>query len=273
MKKTLKTIVTFVLVLILCVGTIINFNGMPLAVAEENDVNITPEEFAMVKAVAKQGKASAQYCLGVCYKNGLGVSKDLGEAVKWFRKAAEQGDASAQYCLGVCYKNGEGVSKDFEEAVKWFRKAAEQGDANAQTMLGACYCNGEGVSKDLEEAVKWFRKAAEQGDANAQNNLGDCYYNGEGVSEDFEEAVKWYRKAAEQGNADAQNNLRIAKEEEVKAAKLRAEKGTAQEKYILGNRFYFGEGVSEDRNEALKWWEKAAAEGHQRAAAALKKYK
>ena len=117
---------------------------------------------------AEAGQAWAQYEVGVSYAKGKGVSKDMAEAVKWFRKAAEQGDEAAQCKLGLCYANGEGVSKDFAEAVKWYRKAAEQGYAMAQCLLGACYETGEGVSKDMTEAVKWYRKAAEQGDEPAK---------------------------------------------------------------------------------------------------------
>ena len=53
------------------------------------------------------------------YQNGLGVPKDYGEAVKWYRLGAAQGYARAQYNLGVMYENGLGVPKDDGEAIKW----------------------------------------------------------------------------------------------------------------------------------------------------------
>ena len=49
--------------------------------------------------------------------------------VENYRKAAEKGDAKAQYKLGVCYADGEGVSKDLKQAVYWWKKSAEQGYA------------------------------------------------------------------------------------------------------------------------------------------------
>ena len=69
----------------------------------------------------------AQYNLGACYKNGIGVEKDPAEAVKWYRKAADQGIAKAQYNLGACYESGTGVERDPAEAARWFRMAADQG--------------------------------------------------------------------------------------------------------------------------------------------------
>jgi hypothetical protein len=37
-----------------------------------------------------------------------------------------QNCAEAQCNLASCYHKGEGVSQDIEEAVKWWKKAAEQ---------------------------------------------------------------------------------------------------------------------------------------------------
>ena len=60
---------------------------------------------------------------------------DKAEAVKWYRKAADQGNAKAQYDLGVCYRDGVGVTMDAAEAVKWFNKAVDKGSADAQDAL------------------------------------------------------------------------------------------------------------------------------------------
>ena len=49
--------------------------------------------------------------------------------------AAEQGHAYAQFNLGNCYYNGLGVVQNYEEARKWYGKAAEQGNAEAKQAL------------------------------------------------------------------------------------------------------------------------------------------
>ena len=82
------------------------------------------KQFLEAKAKAEKGDALAQYTLGFCYANGIGVAKDEVEAVKWFRKAADQGDASAQCNLGVCYAKGQGVAKDEVEAYALWNSAA-----------------------------------------------------------------------------------------------------------------------------------------------------
>ena len=137
-----------------------------------------------------------------CRANIMAVNP-VDEKLIAFICPSGQGNAEAQRNLDVCHENGNGVSKDMTEAVKRYRKAAEQGVANAQLNLGLCYYNGEGVSKDMAEAAKLWRKAAEQGHAGAQFNLGNCYRNGWGVSKDMTEAEKWWREAAERGHETA----------------------------------------------------------------------
>lgn len=168
-----------------------------LPVWRSTPVNSTPPS-GWAKTI--DDTADDQYSLGVaCFEQ-----KDFEGAVDWFRKAADRGAASAQYALGGCYDEGIGVSQNSQEAVDWYRKAADQGHAKAQGNLGFCYSRGVGVSRNNHEAAKWYRKAAEQGVARAQGNLGICYYNGEGVAQDYQEAAKWFRLAAEQGNDMAQ---------------------------------------------------------------------
>jgi TPR repeat protein len=57
--------------------------------------------------------------------------------VKWFQKAADLGDDSAMNGLGECYRDGVGVKKNLPEAVKWFRKSAAAGNAAARENLKA----------------------------------------------------------------------------------------------------------------------------------------
>jgi len=52
--------------------------------------------------------------------------------------------------------------------------------------------------------------------------------------------------------------------------KQRAEQGDADAQFDLGCDYYFGLGVTEDREEALKWWRKAAKQGHTDAQEKLK---
>ena len=53
--------------------------------------------------------------------------RDYATAVRLIRPLAEQGDANAQYNLGVFYDNGLGVPQDKVRAYMWFNLSAAQG--------------------------------------------------------------------------------------------------------------------------------------------------
>jgi uncharacterized protein len=85
----------------------------------------------LMRPLAEEGNAAAQFDLGVIYQFSRDVPPDYGAAANWYRKAAEQGLAEAQYNLGVMYANGEGVPQDYATAHMWFNLAATSGIKNA----------------------------------------------------------------------------------------------------------------------------------------------
>ena len=87
---------------------------------------------------------------------------DYATALREWQPLAEQGNATAQYNLGVLYRDGQGVPQDYKTAVKRTRLSAEQGDADAQYNLGSMYRKGQGVLQDYKTARKWYRLSAEQ---------------------------------------------------------------------------------------------------------------
>jgi TPR repeat protein len=161
----------------------------------------------LIRPVANDGDATAQFNLGVMYVTGRGVQQDYSAAALWFRKAAEQGYALAQSNLGTLYRDGRGVAQDDTEAVMWFRKAADQGDALAEFLLGNQYENGKGVPQDYSEAMIWFGRAAVQAHPIAMLHLGVMYAEGRGVPQDYVCAHMWFSLAAAQGEQRAAKTL------------------------------------------------------------------
>ena len=154
-------------------------------------------------------------------------------------------------------------------------KAANDGDSEAQFQLGNAYYFGAfGATKNLVEAARWYRKAAEQNHIKAQNCLGDCYAFGRGVPQDYDEALKWFHSAAEQGDETAKVNVRYVEnmkaipiekargEEQFKKLEKAAAKGDANAQYELGHAYYLGDRVDKDHWKAVKWYQKAAEQGH-----------
>jgi TPR repeat protein len=57
--------------------------------------------------------------------------------VRWLRKSADQDHPPAQFNLGVCYEQGLGVEPDMKRAMFWYNKAAEFGNPAAEEKLQA----------------------------------------------------------------------------------------------------------------------------------------
>lgn len=89
----------------------------------------------------------------------------------------------------------------------------------------------------LAQSQEEIKQSAEQGDAKGQAKLASLYLLGwQGHEQNNELAAKWMKKAADQGVVEAQ--------------------------VVMGALYDRGLGVMGDRNEANKWYEKAAAQGH-----------
>ena len=84
------------------------------------------------------------------YKKG-----DYKTAMKLLKPMAEQGDAKAQYSLGVMYDNGEGVPEDKVLAYMWWNLAAANGDDGASKNKGIITKNM--TSSQIAEAQKLSR--------------------------------------------------------------------------------------------------------------------
>ena len=67
--------------------------------------------------------------------NGNRFPQKYEAAVRWFVKAAEKGNPKAQYNLGYCYENGIGIVSNRDEARSWYEKAAEKGNSDAIKAL------------------------------------------------------------------------------------------------------------------------------------------
>jgi hypothetical protein len=151
--------------------------------------------------------------------NAAAQRGDYAAAMRLLRPLADQGSAGAQYDLGVMYANGEGVPQNYAQAVMWYRKAATGGNASAQFNLGVMYANGQGVPQNYTQAVMWYRKAADGGDAGAQNDLGVMYANGYGVPQNYAQALMWFNLAASPASDDATRNEAV-KTRDLVAAKM-----------------------------------------------------
>lgn len=87
------------------------------------------------KKTYTQQELEAIFQEGYKYYTGYNVIMNNKKAVELFTIAAENGHSEAQRLLGICYRNGYGVSKDLQKARYWYQQAANQGNESARLQL------------------------------------------------------------------------------------------------------------------------------------------
>lgn len=215
------------------------------------------------------------------------IIKDDVKALEAWTNAAYHNHKSAPLNLGIMYYNGEGTAVNKKKGCEWFLRGALSGDAGAQANVGTCYYTGQGMEQDLPEALKWFSLAAADGNRVAQFLLGEMYSDGQGVELNLALAKEWYEKSAAQGHKGAQKELDKLKSSWDKpyqqltlansfgkvidgdayfiSAANAAQAGDVKAQFDLGVMYFRGIGVPQDYIKALDFFEKAAAQGHERA--------
>jgi TPR repeat protein len=103
------------------------------------------------------GTARIQAAVGFQYQHGLGVAKNLAEALRWYSLAIDNESGYANFAMA-----------EFEaaaypaRAAELYQAAAERQYKPAQYKLGLAYRRGEGVARDPVQAAKWLILATKQ---------------------------------------------------------------------------------------------------------------
>ena len=130
------------------------------------------------------------------------------------------------------------------ERARLVKELADEGYVPAISTLGLYYEYGNGVPQNMTEAVSMYSTAAAFGDVDAHGYLADCYKDGKGVEKNLELYKTLLMKAGELGSSQAQNEL--------------------------GSNYADGKnGFPKNKEEAIKWYERAMAQGHPAASLGL----
>lgn len=253
--------------------------GSHLFYGEESE---TKEGFQWLLKAAERGHSGAQYKVGLIllgeYTNVIPINILKGE--EWLQKSAESKNIEAMKYLFQEYIQGiQGISfipRNYKKAYLLAQERLKLKDPAAAMSLGAMYFNGIGVKPDPEKALKYWNMAADMGYERAKFFLAQqCNPNlwenfdtmgkkqeflGADGWEDFRFNATWWMESFDSfvvtGIRNPEKAVRLLKE----IVKNHDEYGYPNDKYenALGNAYFLGEGVEQDFQEAIKWWEKAA---------------
>ena len=190
------------------------------------------------------GKRKADKTLSNTQKNQCALCNEKADKftskqiIKAHEKWVKQDHYWACDMLADLYVQGrDGVKKDRTKALYYWEVGAKLGSFAAQYNLGVSYQNGKGVNIDHAKAKEYYEMAALQGDAESQFCLGACYIAQRGIKR---EQMAWIFK----------RNLTMEE--------ITANKNGVMEMFV---------GFIIDKG--MKWFAKAAEQGHKNAIKAL----
>jgi TPR repeat protein len=89
-----------------------------------------------LRAKADAGNCAAQAILGICYLEGINTAPDYKEAFRLLSAAAAQGASRAAASLARMHAEGLGVPRNLPQAICLYKEAAMAGEFVAQIQLG-----------------------------------------------------------------------------------------------------------------------------------------
>jgi TPR repeat protein len=223
--------------------------------------------YGYYEQAADWGMPIVHYSLGYMHENGQGLPVTLTEAAYHYRLAALEGNTEALRRLINFYLTGMGVSLDLDRAIFWMQQMARLGNARVLTNM----CEILLRKQNYADVIPLLRKMTDSTDdyiaGYAYDRLGLCYERGLGVKANPGRAKKYNDQALKRGNSSALTELAMqqmkqGRKEEALATFERAAPQSPDAAYALGQMYYFGTNVEQDKAKALKFI-RLAANGNQ----------
>lgn len=218
--------------------------------------------FFWYESVAQKEHVNAMVDVAAFYLFGYGIERNIGEAIKWYKKAAQLNSPLAYHNLGyLCFQD----SELHNTAIDYFKKATELGYAESAYMLGIMFLYGYGTKKEPNIALKYFVSAFELGKIQTCRALGDLFFQGtfDNGRQNIDKAIEWYLRGVDKQVLSCIEVLgdcyyfgfgvAIDYELAFDFYKTAAEKGSANAAFMLGTMYSSGQSVKKNYREALKW--------------------
>ena len=179
--------------------------GMKYKFGTKNFLKDVKKALCFFRYTALLENAQGLFQLGKCYEKGVGVERDMKEAIRLYKKAGEKHESNALNVLGIYYSGKRGGPQDWEKASEFYTLAIAANPKGTAAIFNLA--NLKGKQEKFPEMQQLFLTAAKMGYVDAQFGVGECYYTGKGVTQNIQEAVFWYKRAAVQGYALARERL------------------------------------------------------------------
>lgn len=161
---------------------------------------------ACFEGAGKSKHAESAYRTSICYRKGLGCSRDARKVIKFLEIASMNGHPVAMMEYGIyCFHGLMGMPEDTntkKKGISWLRRATECAtplSCGAPYELALIYMNGfrDIVIKDVQYSIKLLFKATNLGHSKSAVLLGKLYEVGDVVNTNGELSIRFYSIASE----------------------------------------------------------------------------
>ncbi len=168
----------------------------------------------------------------------LCASGHCADAVARLQLAVDLGHLPSRALKAWLFIDGrEGIAKDHKKAYELAEQGARLGCHHCQGVLSFCYWGGLGCGQDDVRSLELARDSSAKGSSYGHLTLGFLLLSVvDGLEQEDCQALELFRLAAGQGLDMAQ--------------------------FQLGEMCYYGIGITEDFNEAKRWYQLAATQGN-----------
>ena len=169
-----------------------------------------PEDQQSLISSLKKEQHDALFAESRALFMGLGQPVDRDAAIAILKEIAEEGYARAQFNLGNFYLSAEVLGIDHEKAERYYRSAAAQDYAPAIETMGSLYLTGDLFEANPTVAYEWFSKGVALEHAGSHYQIAVMHENGAVGDVDIPRSIEHYQAAAELGHEWAHYNLALA---------------------------------------------------------------
>jgi len=111
--------------------------------------------FSLFERAAAYGHETASFYMGGMYENGIGVTADKTEAIRYYTTAAEANMPTAQLKLGILLRD-----EDVLNSMRWMIRAAHSGEAQAHSLL--TYVSNMSEATDINVAFRMMDESSQR---------------------------------------------------------------------------------------------------------------
>lgn len=246
---------------------------------------------------AIDGDIDAQFSIGMMYKLGKKIPRDIMSSNEWFERASKKGHAEAQFELAENLGMESFRTVSNPNVIKWLKLSSDGGINRAHLELGKSYVRGwyglevnkKLARKYISKAAIAYQKKAIDGIPEAEYLWGDFLSSGYGKyvdGYDFsdealerEKGLRWILKSAKKGHVEAMHHagaiyysktfsfgkslvLQSNYQKAIQWLEKAAEKENADALELLSRMHENGEGLDVNRDKSFNLALKAAHLGN-----------